>query len=79
MKEMTELNAKSLLDESNEKPNLNETNDATDAAMDNGVSAKNANNGTDGAPLNVKEKYPDEDEGKSQSFGVCMEFCADFY
>ena len=76
MKEMTELNTKTLLDESNEKPNLNETSDATDAAIDNSVSAKDANNVTDGALLSVKEKCPDEDEGNNQPFGVCMEFCS---
>lgn len=76
MKEMTELNPKTLLDESNEKPNLNETSDATDAAIDNSVSAKDANKVTDGALLSVKEKCPDEDEGNNQPFGVCMEFCS---
>ena len=74
MKEMTELNAKALLDESNEKPNLNDTIDATDDAIDKSDNTKNANNGVDGALLDVKEKCPDEDEGKCQPFGD-LEFC----
>ena len=70
MKEMTELNAKALLDESTEKPNLNDTIAATDAGIDKSDNAKDANNGIEGALLDVKEKFPDEDEGKSQPLGV---------
>ena len=74
MKEMTELNAKALLDDLNEKPDFNDTRDVTEAAIDKRHNAKSANNGVDGALLNVKEKCPDEDEGKSEPFDG-LEFC----